>query len=153
MTTSSSTLPLALDELANQWRDYIKKNITITTTSDMTKHVDGTASTYHIQFTFVSKNGEKTLHYAGMTRKPKTRLSLHKSELRTCKATTRIGKSKLYCSEYFDQVHEIKIFFSIHDSGFLTDHDVKHAERKLSDELQTLHGAEAVLTRPRKKSQ
>lgn len=148
--THTVSLPLALDEVADQWRNFIS-NIPISTTFDMSKHVDGSASIYEIQFVFNKGDSPKVVYYAGMTKNPTARLAQHKSELKCCKATTRVGKSKLYCEEYFGDLSGIQINFAVRESGFLNEHDAKHAERALSDRLQAEYGPEAVLTRPRKK--
>jgi hypothetical protein len=146
------SLPPSLDAVADHWRQYIDQSVVLRVTHDFSRHIEGTYSIYHITFTFV-KDEPLVVHYAGMTQNPTTRRDQHKSELKRCKSTTRTGKSKLYCSKYFEGVSQVDMHFNVIDSGFFTLDQVKNAEKALSDELTRLYGKEAVLTSPRKNTE
>jgi hypothetical protein len=151
MTEAILELPPDLDGVADQWRAHIEKNIKITMTIDVSKHVDGSTSTYVAAMDFMGDEVVRhTMYYAGQSGQPRTRASLHKSELKNCKTTTRIGKSQLYSRKYMTDVNAINIKFEVHEGGFTLE-AAKNAEKALSAELERLHGSEAVLTRPRGK--
>jgi len=144
------SLPVCIDDVATAWKQHISENVTINTTADLDKHVEGTHSVYHISMAFKKPGGDLVAHYAGMTGRPKGRISEHKSELKTCKTTTYTGKSALYCEHYFGGVSEIDMHFRVVFSG-LTKAEAEAGEAVLAEQLAYEHGKEAVLTRPKRR--
>lgn len=150
--SETKLLPPALDTVADEWRRHIEQTVQLNVTHDFSKHVEGTYSVYHMSFTF-QKDEPVVVHYAGMTQNPKTRRDQHKSELKCCKSTTRTGKSKLYCDQYFDGVSQIDMHFTVIESGFTSLDHVKIAEKTLANDLATRFGKDSVLTTPRKNTE
>lgn len=145
------SLPPDLDSVTQMWRDYISQNVEIHMSTDLEKHIEGTHSAYHLSITFEKPEGPLTYHYAGQTgRDPRKRASEHKSEMKTCRITTGVGKSSLYSMKNFGGVKTINMHLAVTTSGHGED-QVLREEQALSDELKGLFGREAVLTQPRGK--
>ena len=145
-------LPPDLDRVADQWRSHISENVAITMSIDTLKHVAGTTSAYVLKMLFTDHEQNcETLFYAGQSGQPAQRAALHKSELKNCKTTTRIGKSKIYSAEFMENVQAVHLDFSVHTGG-LSLEDAKLAEREISLDLERQFAGK-VLTRPRGKAQ
>lgn len=144
----SKKIPIGLDETARLWKEYIEANIDLVMVKDLTVHVPGTHSIYHIMFTLSGSKDPQTLHYVGRSETPKTRADKHKSDIKNCTATTKIGKSKLFDKKYFEGVSKIEMLFSVKKSG-LNLEQAKVEETTFADEIRIKYGNELILNNPR----
>ena len=149
MKQDMKQIPPGLDDVANKWRTYLS-NVPITMQKNFDGHVNGTHCTYHMEIEFIQpgQSSSPKVHYVGRTGNPRTRASTHLSELKSCKTTTRTGKSPIYCADYAGSAETIEMVFSVVKSG-LTEDEAKIEEKALSEALTRLYGEAQVLTRPR----
>lgn len=145
--SSKLRLPPDLDGVADQWREHFDKHVTINLVKDLDLHVPSSHSIYMMTLTFHKEDHSRLVYYAGQTTNPNVRANTHKSELKCCKTTTRVGKSVLYSGEYMNGVRVIDMHFRVQDSGFTKDEALK-AEKALAEDLVRLYGEDLVLTKP-----
>lgn len=141
-------LPISLNEVAAQWKRHLE-NLKITSTIDDSQHVRGARSVYLLTITFKKSDKDVKAYYAGQTGDPRKRLACHKSEIKNCKSTTFVGKSALYCNEYFQDASEIHVSLKVLFGG-MTLEQAYGGEAVLSARLIEENGPVHVLTRPHK---
>lgn len=140
-------LPQDLDQNANDWKLYIETLIERAHDTDLSKHIPGKLGVYIATFNSFTETETRTRYYIGQGNPPH-RASDHRSEFRRCKATTRTGKSKLYCKEFLGDAVAWNMDFMIHMSG-LTLIEAKLVEHQLATEFTDKYGAD-VITSPTK---
>lgn len=118
---------------------------------ELTRHVEGhqpgTISVYQLTIDLRRQRGRpRTLYYIGQSARPDRRANQHKSEIRTCRVTTQVGKSALFSPRFLDGTVAIHLTVDVLQTG-LSRRDARVVERALAQELRVLHG-DAVLTKP-----